>query len=78
MKQKYLLLYLLCLCTAMPFGAKAQSTRTYMFNFHKNDFTVETLNGDTCLLSSTRYDLTLIKNNFEVQSGAEFILDVEP
>ena len=58
MKQKYLLLYLLCLFTAMPFGAKAQSTRTYMFNFHKNDFTVETLNGDTCFLSSTRYDLS--------------------
>ena len=58
MKQKYLLLYLLCLCMAMPFGAKAQSTRTYMFNFHKNDFTVETLNGDTCFLSSTRYDLS--------------------
>ena len=58
MKQKYLLLYLLCLCTAMPFGAKAQSTRTYMFNFHKNDFTVETLNGDTCFLSSTEYDVS--------------------
>lgn len=58
MKQKYLLLYLLCLFTAIPFGAKAQSTRTYMFNFHKNDFTVETLNGDTCFLSSTLYDLS--------------------
>ena len=47
------ILWLLCLCTAMPFGAKAQSTRTYMFNFHKNDFTVETLNGDTCCLFSS-------------------------
>ena len=52
------ILWLLCLCTAMPFGAKAQSTRTYMFNFHKNDFTVETLNGDTCFLSSTEYDVS--------------------
>jgi hypothetical protein len=70
------LLSLLLLCAVLM--AQAQSIRTYMFNFHKNDFTVETLNGDTCLLSSTRYNLSLIKNNFEVQSDAEFILDVEP
>ncbi|MBP3764313.1 MAG: hypothetical protein J6H19_00840, partial [Bacteroidaceae bacterium] len=50
------LLSLLLLCAVLM--AQAQSTRTYMFNFHKNDFTVETLNGDTCFLSSTRYDLS--------------------
>ena len=57
MKQKYLLLYLLCLCTAMPFGAKAQSTMTYTLNFDPSDFTINQINGDTSIITSTKYDI---------------------
>ena len=57
MKQKYLLLYLLCLFTAMPFGAKAQSTMTYTLNFDPSDFTINRINGDTSIITSTKYDI---------------------
>ena len=57
MKQKYLLLYLLCLFTAMPFGAKAQSTMTYTLNFDPSDFTINRINGDTSVITSTKYDI---------------------
>ena len=53
MKQKYLLLYLLCLFTAMPFGAKAQRTLEYSLAFSKTDFSFQSLNGDTSFITST-------------------------
>ena len=97
MKQKYLLLYLLCLFTAMPFGAKAQRTLEYSLAFSKTDFSFQSLNGDTSFITSTDKKpvgnvnvgsgktVTLkankeieIRNNIEVQAGAELIIDVEP
>ena len=51
------ILWLLCLCTAMPFGAKAQSTMTYTLNFDPSDFTINRINGDTSIITSTKYDI---------------------
>lgn len=62
MKQKFLLLYLLCLFTAMPFGAKAQSTMTYTLNFDPSDFTINRINGDTSIITSTKY---VIYSNYD-------------
>ena len=91
------ILWLLCLCTAMPFGAKAQRTLEYSLAFSKTDFSFQSLNGDTSFITSTDKKpvdnvsvgsgkiVTLkankeieIRNNIEVQSGAELIIDVEP
>ena len=90
------ILWLLCLCTAMPFGSKAQRTLEYSLAFSKTDFSFQSLNGDTSFITSTDKkpfgnvsvssgkSLILkankeieIRNNIEVQSGAEFIIDVE-
>ena len=91
------ILWLLCLFTAMPFGAKAQRTLEYSLAFSKTDFSFQSLNGDTSFITSTDKKpvgnvnvgsgktVTLkankeieIRNNIEVQSGAELIIDVEP
>ena len=91
------ILWLLCLFTAMPFGAKAQRTLEYSLAFSKTDFSFQSLNGDTSFITSTDKkpvgNVTVgsgktvnlkankeieIRNNIEVQSGAEFIIDVEP
>ena len=47
------ILWLLCLCTAMPFGAKAQRTLEYSLAFSKTDFSFQSLNGDTSFITST-------------------------
>ena len=47
------ILWLLCLCTAMPFGAKAQRTMEYSLAFSKTDFSFQSLNGDTSFITST-------------------------
>jgi len=47
------ILWLLCLCTAMPFGAKAQRTLGYLLAFSKTDFSFQSLNGDTSFITST-------------------------
>ena len=97
MRKLNISLWLLCLCTAMPFGAKAQRTLEYSLAFSKTDFSFQSLNGDTSFITSTDKKpvgnvnvgsgktVTLkankeieIRNNIEVQSGAEFIIDVEP
>ena len=91
------ILWLLCLCTAMPFGAKAQRTLEYSLAFSKTDFSFQSLNGDTSFITSTDKKTVgnvavgsgktvnlkankeiEIRNNIEVQSGAELIIDVEP
>ena len=41
----------------MPFGAKAQSTMTYTLNFDPSDFTINRINGDTSVITSTKYDI---------------------
>ena len=46
-------LWLLCLFTAMPFGAKAQRTLEYSLAFSKTDFSFQSLNGDTSFITST-------------------------
>ena len=96
MRKLNISLWLLCLCTAMPFGAKAQRTLEYSLAFSKTDFSFQSLNGDTSFITSTDKKpvgnvnvgsgktVTLkankeieIRNNIEVQSGAEFSLDIE-
>ena len=57
MRKLNISLWLLCLCTAMPFGAKAQSTMTYTLNFDPSDFTINRINGDTSVITSTKYDI---------------------
>jgi len=47
------ILWLLCLFTAMPFGAKAQRTLEYSLAFSKTDFSFQSLNGDTSFITST-------------------------
>ena len=47
------ILWLLCLFTAMPFGAKAQRTLEYSLAFSKTDFPFQSLNGDTSFITST-------------------------
>ena len=97
MRKLNISLWLLCLCTAMPFGAKAQRTLEYSLAFSKTDFSFQSLNGDTSFITSTDKKpvgnvnvgpgktVTLkankeieIRNNFEVSSDSEFIMDVEP
>ena len=50
------ILWLLCLCTAMPFGAKAQSTMTYTLNFDPSDFTIKFAHH-SIEITSKRYKL---------------------
>ena len=53
MRKLNISLWLLCLCTAMPFGAKAQRTLEYSLAFSKTDFSFQSLNGDTSFITST-------------------------
>ena len=53
MRKRNISLWLLCLCTAMPFGAKAQRTLEYSLAFSKTDFSFQSLNGDTSFITST-------------------------
>ena len=53
MRKLNISLWLLCLCTAMPFGAKAQRTLEYSLAFSKTDFSIQSLNGDTSFITST-------------------------
>ena len=53
MRKLNISLWLLCLFTAMPFGAKAQRTLEYSLAFSKTDFSFQSLNGDTSFITST-------------------------
>ena len=62
MKQKYLLLYLLCMFTAMPFGAKAQRTLEYSLSFANSDFQMQQVHNydttaTTYVIKSSKYQL---------------------
>ena len=65
------ILWLLCLCTAMPFGAKAQRTLEYSLAFSKTDFSFQSLNGDTSFITSTDKKPF---GNVSVSSGKSLIL----
>ncbi len=47
---------LLCLFAEMPVGATTR-TMTYTLSFSPSDFTVQTINGDTSIITSTKYSL---------------------
>ena len=49
-------LWLLCLFAGMPVGATTR-TMTYTLSFSPSDFTVQTINGDTSIITSTKYSL---------------------
>lgn len=50
-------LWLLCLFTVLPMGAIAQRTMTYSVNFSPSDFTIKKINGDTSVITSSKYDI---------------------
>ena len=71
MRKLSISLWLLCLCTAMPFGAKAQRTLEYSLAFSKTDFSFQSLNGDTSFITSTDKKPF---GNVSVSSGKSLIL----
>ena len=50
-------LWLLCLFTVLPMGATAQRTMTYSVNFSPSEFTIKKINGDTSVITSSKYDI---------------------
>ena len=73
MRKLNISLWLLCLFTAMPFGAKAQRTLEYSLAFSKTDFSFQSLNGDTSFITST--DKKTV-GNVSVGSGKTVTLKV--
>ena len=71
------ILWLLCLCTAMPFGAKAQRTLEYSLAFSKTDFSFQSLNGDTSFITSTDKKPVGNVSNVTVGSGKTVTLKAQ-
>ena len=62
MRKRNISLWLLCLCTAMPFGAKAQRTMEYSLSFANSDFQMQQVHNydttaTTYVVKSSKYQL---------------------
>ena len=56
MKRINIILYFLCLFAVLPIVATAR-TMTYTLNFDPSDFTIKKINGDTSVITSSKYDI---------------------